>query len=76
MCLKEACFPDCWYVSWVIPLFNNVRERSTAKNYCPVSFLSVVNEVNEKFVNTEIVDHLQKCGLFLIFSFFDQLQIF
>ena len=33
-CLKESCFPDCWKVSSVVPVFKNVGERSTAKNYC------------------------------------------
>ena len=42
-CLKESCFPDCWKVSSVVPVFRNVGERSTAKNYCPVSPLSVVS---------------------------------
>ena len=36
MCLKESCFPDCWKVSLVVPVFKNVGERSTAKNYHPV----------------------------------------
>ena len=63
-CLKESCFPDCWKVSSVVPVFKNVRERSTAKNYRPVSFLSVANKVFEKLVNNRIVDHLEKCGLF------------
>ena len=31
-CLKESCFPDCWKVSSLVPLFKNVGERSTAKN--------------------------------------------
>ena len=31
-CLKESCFPDCWKVSSVVPIFKNVGERSTAKN--------------------------------------------
>ena len=48
MCLKESCFPNCWKVSWVVPVFKNVGERSTAKNYHPVSLLSVVNKVFEK----------------------------
>ena len=47
-CLKESCFPDCWKVSLVVPVFKNVGERSTAKNYCPVSLLSVVSKVFEK----------------------------
>ena len=63
-CLKESCFPDCWRVSSVVPVFKNVRERSTAKNYRPVSLLSVVSKVFEKLVNNRIVDHLEKCGLF------------
>ena len=31
-CLKESCFPDCWKVSSVFPVFKNIRERSAAKN--------------------------------------------
>ena len=42
-CLKESCFPDCWKVSLVVPVFKNTGERSTAKNYNPVSVLSVVS---------------------------------
>ena len=36
-CLKESCFPDCWIVSSVVPVFENVGERSTSRNYRPVS---------------------------------------
>ena len=43
-CLKESCFPDFWKVSSVAPVFKNVEERSTAKNYRPVSLLSVVSK--------------------------------
>ena len=31
-CLKESCFPACWKASSVVPVFQNVGERSTAKN--------------------------------------------
>ena len=41
---------------------------SKAKNYCPVSLLSVVSKVFEKLVNNRIVDHLEKCGLFSDFQ--------
>ena len=61
-CLKESCLQNCWKVSLVIPVFKNVGERSTAKNYCPV--LSVVSKVFEKLKNNMIVDHLEKHGLF------------
>ena len=68
-CLKESCFPDCWKVSLVVPVFKNDGERSTAKNYHPVSLLSVVSKVFEKLVNNRIVDHLEKCGLFSDFQY-------
>ena len=68
-CLKESCFPDCWKVSSVVPLFKNVGESSTAKNYRPVSLLSVVSKIFEKLVNNRIVDHLAKCGLFSDFQY-------
>ena len=68
-CLKESCFPDCWKVSSVVPVFKNVGERSTAKNYRPVSLLSVGSKVFEKLVNNRIVDHLEKCGLFSDFQY-------
>ena len=63
-CLRDSCFLDCWKVSSVVPVFKNVREKSTAKNYHPVSLLSVFSKVFEKLVNNRIVDHLEKCGLF------------
>ena len=46
-CLKESCFPDCWKVSSVVPVFKNVGERSTAKNYRPVSLLSVFSSLRK-----------------------------
>ena len=61
-CLKESCFPGCWKVSSLVPVFKNVGERSTAKNYCPVSLLSVFSKVFEKIVNNRIADRLEKCG--------------
>ena len=64
MCLKKSYFPDCWKVSLVIPLFKSVGERSTAKNYCPFSLLSVVSKVFKNFVNNRIVGHEEKYDLF------------
>ena len=67
--LKESCFPDCWKISLVVPVFKNVGERPTAKNYCPTSRVSVVSKVFEKLVNNRTVDHLKKCGLFSDFQY-------
>ena len=44
-CLKESYFPDCEKVSWVVLAFENIGERSTAKNYHPVSLLSCLSEL-------------------------------
>ena len=64
----------------MVPVFQNVGGRSTAKNYRPVSLLSMVSKVFEKPVSNRVVDHLEKYDLFLIsiivLGFFDQLQIF
>ena len=68
-CLKESCFPDCWKISSVVPVFKTVGERATAKNYRPISLLSVVSKVFEKLVNNKIVDHLEKCGIFSDFLY-------
>ena len=53
----------------MVPVSKNVGERSTAKNYGPVSLLSVVIKVFEKLVNNRIVDHLEKCGIFSDFQY-------
>ena len=62
------------------PVYKNVGERSVAKNYCPVSLLSLVSKFFETLVNNRLIDHLQKCGLFLIsimaLGVLDQLHIF
>ena len=68
-CLKESRFQDCWKVPPVVLVFKNVGERSTAKNYHPVSLLSVVSKVFEKLIDNRIVDHLEKCGLFSDFQY-------
>ena len=64
----------------MVLIFKNGGERSSAKNYCPASLLSVVNKVFEKLVNNKPVDYLGKCGLFLIFcqvsDLLNQLQFF
>ena len=52
----------------MVPVFKNVAEMSTAKNYYPVSLLFVVSKVFEKLLN-RIVDQLEKCGLFSDFQY-------
>ena len=51
----------------MVPKFKIVGERSTVKNYRPVSFLSVVN-VFEKRANNRTADYLEKCSHFSDFQ--------
>ena len=78
MSVKESCFPDCWKVSSMVPVYKNFGERS--KIYRPLSLLSVVSKDVEKLVNNKIVDQLKKYGLFqissMVLGLIDQLQIF
>ena len=64
----------------MIPVFKNVGERSTAKNYHTVSLLFVVSKVFEKLANNRKVDHLEKCGFFSDsqhgLGLLNQLQVF
>ena len=53
----------------MVPVFKNVGERSTAKNYPPVSPLSVASKGFEKLVTNMIVDQLVNCGLFSDFQY-------
>ena len=53
----------------MVSVFKNVGKRFTAKNYCPISFLSVLSKVVEKLVNNKIDDHLEKCGRFSCFQY-------
>ena len=46
----------------MVPVFKNVWERSTAKNYHPISLLSVVCKVFKKFVDNRIVGCMEKCA--------------
>ena len=52
-----------------VPVFKNIVERSTDKNYRPVSLFSVVSKVFEKLANKRIVDHLEKYGVFSNFQY-------
>ena len=67
--LKKSCFLHSWKIVSVVPLFKNVGERSTAKNYHSVSLLRLVNKFCEKHVSNRLLDDLEKCGLFSGFQY-------
>ena len=46
-CLKEPCFPDCWKVSSVVPVFKNVGKGLQLKSTALlVFFLLLVKSLN------------------------------
>ena len=53
----------------MVPVFKYVGERSTSKQYHPISLLSVVSKVFEKLVHNRFVDQLEKSGLLSDFQF-------
>ena len=69
-CLKESCFLDCWKVLSVVPVFKNVGELFTAKNFCSVSLLSVISKVFKKLVNNRVVDHFKLKTLSFVAPFY------
>ena len=74
MCLKGSYFPDWWRASSVVPVFKNVGERSSVKNYRPVSLLFVVSKVFGLLVTWRnvVFFKISSMGLGLL----DQPQIF
>ena len=53
---KEVCSPDCWKVSLVLPVFKNVGETPTAKNYCLVTLLSVESFFTRFLTGVELLE--------------------
>ena len=73
-CRNESCFPDCWKVSSVVPLFKNVcwgkgLLLKTATLLVFFLWLVFFLVAFDKFVNNRIVDHLEKCDLFSDFQY-------
>ena len=65
---EEVLFSRLLEFSSVVPVCENVDEKSAPKNYFPVSFLIVISKVFGKHVNNRLVDHLEKCSLFYDFQ--------
>ena len=68
MFLKEPCFPDCWKLPFIVPVFNNIKESFVAKSYYLVGLFSIVGKTFEKIVNNCLLDDLGECGLKTICS--------
>ena len=69
ICWQKSCFPHCWKVSSVVPVFENVGGIPSDKFYHPVSLFSVVSKIFEKLVNNRLVDSLEKSVIFTAFHY-------
>uniref|UniRef100_T2M7Y8 Man(5)GlcNAc(2)-PP-dolichol translocation protein RFT1 n=1 Tax=Hydra vulgaris TaxID=6087 RepID=T2M7Y8_HYDVU len=55
----ESCFPACWKMASVVPIFKNSGENSDPSNYRPISLLSVISKVFEFLVHKFLTSHLE-----------------
>ena len=62
-CLKEVCFPECWFHRWSLYLRMLGKSLPLKITVLIVFFLWLV-KVFEKLINNRIVDHPEKFGLF------------
>ena len=62
-CLKESCFPDCWKVSSVVPVFENVGERSTTTALL-VFFLWLVKSLKSFLISSMVLGLLDQLLIF------------
>ena len=63
-CLAEFCFPSCWKLPSVIPVFKNTEESSNPGNYRPISILPIISKVFEILINSALTKHLESNNLF------------
>ena len=57
--LENGVFPDVWKVAHVIPIYKQKGNRSSCKNYRPISLLSCVGKILEKCVQKHLVKFLK-----------------
>ena len=60
----QYVFEGILFPRLLVPVSENVGQKSMTKNYHPSSLCSVVSKVFEKLVNNRLLDHLEKYGLF------------
>ena len=57
MSLKYAYIPSSWKIHKIVPIFK-AGDKTSVKNYIPVSLLSSISKVLERLVFNKIVNHL------------------
>ena len=56
--IKTGVFPRSWKLSSIVPILKS-SENGSATNYQPISLLSVLSKLLEKYIHGLIMDHLQ-----------------
>ena len=59
LCFRHGVQPSMWKIANVVPIHKR-HSRSEARNYRPVSLLSIMSKVMEKVMNRSIMNHLEK----------------
>ena len=57
--LKSSTFPQIWKDGKVMPIFKS-GDRSNMSNYRPVTVLPILSKILERFVHTQIYNHLSE----------------
>lgn len=58
-CLRTSRWPSAWKMSRVVPVHKK-DDKTSAKNYRPVSLLPVLSKVLESIVAARVTEHLEK----------------
>ena len=57
--LKSSTFPQIWKDGKVMPIFKS-GDRSNMSNYRPITVLPILSKILERFVHTQIYNHLSE----------------
>ena len=61
--LGEGCWPMCWRVHWIIPIYKR-KAVSDPSNYRGVHLTTLLSKVAERIINSLMTPFLQKTGAF------------
>ena len=80
-CLSQHCIPNEWRIHLIVPIHKS-GDKSSVKNYRPISLLCSISKVLEKIVYDKIIDFvasrvtIAQCGFLQNHSTLHQLLLF
>ena len=63
MCLKESFLPDCWKVSFLVPVFKNARESLVNNNFKIIVLLIASRNVAICLISSMVLSLLNQKGI-------------